>query len=123
MWLFEPNSPCIATFNPNTSSVRCCHSHFILGIYPISGNPLDLPGNLPNRRRSAQMQCGEPGRKTGNRLIVRRTFMLWTITIILFILWIVGLVSSYTMGGWIHILLVLAIIMLIFNLMSGRRAL
>jgi Family of unknown function (DUF5670) len=48
--------------------------------------------------------------------------MLWTITIILFILWIVGLVSSYTMGGWIHILLVLAIIVLIFNLMSGRRA-
>ncbi|HEY5253855.1 lmo0937 family membrane protein [Tunturiibacter gelidiferens] len=49
--------------------------------------------------------------------------MLWTITIILFILWIVGLVSSYTLGGWIHILLVLAIIVLIFNLMSGRRAL
>jgi hypothetical protein len=49
--------------------------------------------------------------------------MLWTITVILFILWIVGLVSSYTFGGWIHILLVLAIIVLIFNLMSGRRAL
>ncbi len=49
--------------------------------------------------------------------------MLWTITIILFVLWIVGLVSSYTMGGWIHILLVLAIIVLIFNLLSGRRAL
>ncbi|HEX3373921.1 MAG TPA: lmo0937 family membrane protein [Edaphobacter sp.] len=48
--------------------------------------------------------------------------MLWTITIILFILWVVGLVSSYTLGGWIHILLVLAIIVLIFNLMSGRRA-
>jgi hypothetical protein len=48
--------------------------------------------------------------------------MLWTITIILFVLWIIGLVSSYTLGGWIHILLVLAIIVLIFNLMSGRRA-
>lgn len=48
--------------------------------------------------------------------------MLWTITIILFILWIVGMVSSYTLGGWIHILLVLAIIVLIFNLMSGRRS-
>jgi hypothetical protein len=48
--------------------------------------------------------------------------MLWTITIVLFILWILGLVSSYTMGGWIHILLVLAIILLIFNLLSGRRA-
>jgi hypothetical protein len=48
--------------------------------------------------------------------------MLWTITIILFLLWVIGLVSSYTLGGWIHILLVLAIIVLIFNLMSGRRA-
>jgi hypothetical protein len=54
--------------------------------------------------------------------IVRRAnTMLWTITIILFILWVLGLVSSYTLGGWIHILLVLAIIVLIFNLMSGRR--
>jgi hypothetical protein len=49
--------------------------------------------------------------------------MLWTITIILFILWVLGLVSSYTLGGWIHILLVLAVIVLIFNLLSGRRAL
>ena len=47
--------------------------------------------------------------------------MLWTITVILFILWIIGLVSSYTFGGWIHILLILAIIDLIFNLFSGRR--
>ncbi len=48
--------------------------------------------------------------------------MLWTITIVLVILWAVGLVSSYTMGGWIHLLLVLAVIVLIFNLLSGRRA-
>jgi hypothetical protein len=47
--------------------------------------------------------------------------MLWTITIVLVILWIIGLVSSYTLGGWIHLLLVLAIIVLIFNLLSGRR--
>lgn len=47
--------------------------------------------------------------------------MLWTITIVLVILWILGLVSSYTLGGWIHLLLVLAIIILIFNLLSGRR--
>jgi hypothetical protein len=47
--------------------------------------------------------------------------MLWTITIVLFILWILGLVSSYTLGGWIHVLLVLAVIVLIFNLLSGRR--
>ncbi len=48
--------------------------------------------------------------------------MLWTIAIILFVLWILGLVSSYTLGGWIHILLVLAIIVIIYNLIVGRRA-
>ena len=48
--------------------------------------------------------------------------MLWTITVILLVLWLVGLVGFHTMGAWIHILLVLAIISLIFNLISGRRA-
>lgn len=47
--------------------------------------------------------------------------MLWTIFVILLILWLVGVVSSYTLGGFIHILLVLAIIALIFQLISGRR--
>lgn len=47
--------------------------------------------------------------------------MLWTITIVLFVLWLLGMVSSYTLGGWIHLLLVLAVIVLIFNLLSGRR--
>ena len=49
--------------------------------------------------------------------------MLWTIAVVLFILWALGLVTSYTMGGFIHILLVLAVIVLIFNLLQGRRAL
>ncbi|HKR53874.1 MAG: lmo0937 family membrane protein [Verrucomicrobia bacterium] len=49
--------------------------------------------------------------------------MLWTIFVILLVLWLLGLVSSYTMGGFIHILLVLAVVILIINLLSGRRAL
>ena len=47
--------------------------------------------------------------------------MLWTIAVILFVLWVLGLVSSYTLGGFIHILLVLAVIMIAINLMQGRR--
>ena len=47
--------------------------------------------------------------------------MLWTIFVILLVLWLVGLVSSYTMGGFIHLLLVLALIVLIVNLVTGRR--
>ncbi|PYI46322.1 MAG: lmo0937 family membrane protein [Verrucomicrobia bacterium] len=49
--------------------------------------------------------------------------MLWTIFVILLVLWLLGLVSSYTLGGFIHILLVLAIIVLIINLIQGRRPL
>ena len=48
--------------------------------------------------------------------------MLWTIFVILLILWLVGLVSSYTMGGFIHLLLVLAVVVLVINLLTGRRA-
>lgn len=48
--------------------------------------------------------------------------MFWTISIILVVLWAVGLVSSYTLGGWIHILLVLALIVVVLNLFQGRRA-
>lgn len=49
--------------------------------------------------------------------------MLYTIAVILLILWALGLVTSYTMGGFIHILLVIAIVMVLVNLISGRRAL
>ena len=49
--------------------------------------------------------------------------MLWTIFVILLVLWLLGLVSSYTLGGFIHILLVIAIVVLILQLISGRRAL
>ena len=47
--------------------------------------------------------------------------MLWTIFVILLVLWLLGLVSSYTMGGFIHLLLVIAVVILIINLVSGRR--
>ena len=49
--------------------------------------------------------------------------MLWTIAVILIILWVLGLVSSYTMGGLIHILLVIAVIVVLINIIQGRRAL
>jgi hypothetical protein len=47
--------------------------------------------------------------------------MLWTIFVILVVLWLLGLVSSYTLGGYIHILIVIAVVVLIFNLIQGRR--
>lgn len=47
--------------------------------------------------------------------------MLWTLFVILLVLWLLGVVSSYTFGGFIHILLVLALVALVFQLISGRR--
>ena len=47
--------------------------------------------------------------------------MLWTIALILAVLWVLGLVSSYTMGGFIHLLLVLAVIVVLIRLIQGRR--
>ena len=48
--------------------------------------------------------------------------MLYTVAIVLVILWLVGLVSSYTLGGFIHILLVVALIVILVNFLSGRKS-
>lgn len=47
--------------------------------------------------------------------------MLWTIAVLLFVLWALGLVSAYTLGGYIHVLLVIALVVVLFNLLQGRR--
>jgi hypothetical protein len=49
--------------------------------------------------------------------------MLWTIAVILLVLWAVGLVSAYTLGGFIHLLLILAIIVVLIRVIQGRRVL
>ena len=47
--------------------------------------------------------------------------MLWTIVVVLCVLWLLGIVTSYTMGGLIHVLLVVALVLFVFNLIQGRR--
>ena len=47
--------------------------------------------------------------------------MLWTLFVILLVLWLIGVVTSYTLGGFIHLLLVLALVALVFQLLTGRR--
>ena len=49
--------------------------------------------------------------------------MLWTIAVILIVLWLLGLVSSYTMGGFIHVLLVIAIVVVLVRVIQGRKPL
>ncbi len=48
--------------------------------------------------------------------------MLWTIAVILLVLWVLGLVSSYTLGGFIHVLLVVALVVFLIGIIQGRRA-
>jgi hypothetical protein len=64
--------------------------------------------------------CGE-----GTSLDLERRLrkMLWTVAVILLVLWALGLVTSYTMGGFIHILLVIAIVVVLINVIQGRKAL
>jgi hypothetical protein len=55
--------------------------------------------------------------------IKKEAIMLYTIAVVLIILWLLGLVSSYTMGGFIHILLVIAIVVVLLRIISGRKPL
>ena len=48
--------------------------------------------------------------------------MLWTIAVVLIVLWLLGLITSYTMGGFIHVLIVVAIIIVLVNVIQGRRS-
>jgi Family of unknown function (DUF5670) len=64
----------------------------------------------------------EDGRLTQDHP-TRRVAMLWTIFVILLVLWLLGVVTSYTLGGFIHVLLVIAVIMAVMQLIQGRRAL
>ncbi len=49
--------------------------------------------------------------------------MLWTVAVVLIILWLLGLVSSHTMGGFVHVLLVVAIVVILVNFIRGRKSL
>ncbi|ODT75603.1 MAG: hypothetical protein ABS69_10465 [Nitrosomonadales bacterium SCN 54-20] len=53
----------------------------------------------------------------------KEAIMLYTIAVVLIILWLLGLVSSYTMGGFIHLLLVIAIVVILLRIISGRKPL
>ena len=48
--------------------------------------------------------------------------MLWTIAVVLLVLWVLGMVSSYTVGGLVHLLLVIAVIVIVFRFIGGRRS-
>jgi Family of unknown function (DUF5670) len=75
--------------------------------------PLQLIGALP-------LASGAPVARRGQALR-KEEVMLWTIAVILAVLWLLGMVSSYTMGGFVHLLLLLAVVVVLINLIQGRR--
>jgi hypothetical protein len=72
-------------------------------------------GRPPRRAPPGGVALGPPR--------TQECLMLWTIFVILLVLWLFGLVSSYTLGGYIHILLIIAVVVLVINLIQGRRTL
>jgi uncharacterized protein DUF5670 len=86
---------------------------------------LVLPKNRRNRNGMAVAHypgdCFCTNENIGRGRQKEENEMLWTIFVILLVLWLLGVVSSYTVGGFIHILLVLALVVLLINIIGGRR--
>ena len=78
------------------------------------------PAAWCNSRASTGIIVGSSGQGCGESTY-EVTYVLWTIFVILLVLWLLGLVSSYTLGGFIHILLVVAVVVLVIQLITGRR--
>jgi cell division protein FtsW (lipid II flippase) len=70
---------------------------------------------LASTRMSAGLRAGLDHDET------RRRQMLWTITVLLFLMWLIGMVTNYTLGGFIHLLLLLAIVSVLIRVIQGRR--
>lgn len=81
---------------------------------------VDAAGPMRNQRAQCTSVwldlCDFSGATSGKEATV-----LWTIFVILLVLWLLGLVSGYTLGGFIHILLIIAIVVILIRLISGRR--
>jgi hypothetical protein len=75
-------------------------------------------------RGNKQLDRSADGSRIGDlpTEVRRRNKMLWTIALVLIVLWVLGLVSSYTMGGFIHALLVIAVIVIVIQIIQGRRS-
>jgi uncharacterized protein DUF5670 len=91
------------------------------GIRKIIRPPHQRNLQQPNNQRTQGAVQGVGVRESRDAQTPRRWTMLWTIFVVLLVLWLLGVVSTYTLGGFIHLLLLLALIVLILQLVSGRR--
>jgi hypothetical protein len=91
----------------------------------VNTQPVASAGNELSGKEGAERRRGWtlPRPQAARRRRRKETPMLWTIFVILLVLWLLGLVTSYTLGGFIHILLVIAVIVIVIRLIQGRRPL
>jgi hypothetical protein len=109
--------PCESGRQEGSSGVGACLSEPRIPTFTWKHRFVELPicANLQRSKRTQNIDF---------RIClnwVRGAEMLWTLFVVLLVLWLLGMVSSYTLGGFIHILLVLALVALVFQLISGRR--
>jgi hypothetical protein len=94
-----------------------CGQCFIGSIFFVWSSSRSTPARTTSASGSASKPLVGDAGKSGSREVK----MLWTIFVILLVLWLLGIVSSYTLGGFIHLLLVIALVVLLIQLISGRR--
>jgi fatty acid desaturase len=80
----------------------------------------DKPKSKKQRYSIPPACCARSASRQGKRATRKENTMLWTIAVILIILWALGLVSGYTLGNFIHVLLVIAIIVIVIQVIQGR---
>ena len=90
----------------------------LLSARPLSGTPC-APSRAADRMVGGSVALLLTARQSSTDV---RMTMLWTLFVVLLLLWLLGVVSSYTLGGFIHLLLVLAVVAVLVQLISGRRA-
>jgi len=108
----QPNA---FTTNTDGSGRDGCPALASQPLHPNAGNDqVDL------ECRRGHLGCCDRGQRSSNQFS-KEEAMLWTISVILLVLYFLGLVTSYTLGGFIHILLVLAVVVLVIRLLQGRK--
>jgi hypothetical protein len=117
----------IATLIKSPAKTKPRDKYSIAWTRPSIGGPKAYTWNFSNSRFLATALALSASKLLTRLLTLDENLncegdMLWTLFVILLVLWLLGVVSSYTMGGFIHILLVLALVALVFQLITGRRA-
>ncbi len=120
-WKFVPS----VNRSFHTRNRRCSSYRHFLPVAVWNGTPRPAHFSLLARNLHRLPACAASPLERlteGIAHLLKENTMLWTIFVILLVLWLLGLVSSYTLGGFIHILLVVAIAVLLIQLITGRRA-